>query len=303
MIKIGIVDLDSSHSPDFVKRINHVGIEEEQWVEGAKVVAAYPGCSSVTSQEKFEEYKRVIKECRVKMVDSPEELLGKVDAVMIESIDGTRHFSPAKMFIERGIPTFVDKPFTCSLKEAVNLVKTAKKNNVPLFSASSLRYAPEVVEITEKRVIGEVIAVDVITPCKINEKNPELFNYGIHGVEMLYTFMGAGCEFVQSVSTEYGQVVAAKWKDGRLGMVRCYRKGAGGFGFFVIGDRGNLHKMISEKYIYRELLKQVIKMFEKGISPLDNKVTLEIINFIECAQQSSRNGERIYLGKNISGYL
>jgi len=136
-----------------------------------------------------------------------------------------------------------------------------------------------------------------------NVEGWELFNYGIHGVEMLYTFMSTGCEFVQSVSTEYGQVVAAKWKDGRLGMVRCYRKGAGGFGFFVIGDRDNLHKIISEKYIYRELLKQVIKMFEKGTLPLDNRVTLEIINFIECAQHSSRDGERIYLDKNISGYL
>ncbi len=299
MIKIGIVDLDSSHSPNFVKRVNHIGIEDEQWVEGAKVVAAYPGCSPITEREKFEEYKKVIKDCGVEMVDSPEGLLGKVDAVMIESVDGTRHFSPAKMFIEKGIPAFVDKPFTSSLEEAISLAEMAKKNNVPLFSASSLRYVPEVIEVVEKETVGKIIAVDVITPCRANEKNPGLFNYGIHGVEMLFTFLGSGCEFVQTVGTEYGQVVTAQWRDGRLGMVRAYDKGAGGFGFFVIGDKDNLHKMASEKYIYRELLKKIIKMFETKTPPLNIKITLEIIAFIEAALESLKEGKKIFLEKNI----
>ena len=98
------------------------------------------------------------------MVDSPEELLGKVDAVMMESIDGTRHFEPAKFFIEKGIPTFVDKPFTSSLEEAIALAEMAKKNNVPLFSASSLRYAPEVIEVVEKDTVWKIVSVDIITP-------------------------------------------------------------------------------------------------------------------------------------------
>ena len=41
MIRLGIVDFDTSHVVQFTKRLNHIDIAEEQWVEGAKIVMGY----------------------------------------------------------------------------------------------------------------------------------------------------------------------------------------------------------------------------------------------------------------------
>ncbi len=298
MIRIGIVDADSSHAPEFTRRINHVGIEEEQWVEGARVVAAYPGFSEAVAdaRTKNEQYTQALVEYGVEMVDSPEALLGEVDAVMIESDDGRRHYAPARMFIEQGVPTFVDKPMACALSEAVELAELARERGVPLYSASSLRYAPEVVEVASGEALGAVVGADAISPSKVAvEDVPGLMYYGIHAVETLYTLMGPGCESVQAIDSPYGILVTGRWRDGRLGSVRGFVKGVAGFGFRAVGETGTRQEMVSAQYIYRELLKRVIAMFETGEPPIDIRETLEIIAFIETALRSAETGRREHL--------
>ena len=296
MIRIGIVDLDSSHAPNFTQRINHVDIEEEQWVHGGRVVAACPGYSTAVAdpEEKNQKYTQALKDCGVEIVDSPEALLGKIDAVMIESNDGRRHLGAARPFLEQGIPTFVDKPMACSLADAQAIADLAAKHGSPLCSGSSLRYAPEVVEITERGSLGDVVAADAISPSRTKiDGIPGMFHYGVHGVETLYAFFGGGCEFVQCIETDFGLVVSAKWRDGRLGTVRGYTQGAGGFGFRVVGQKGNVQCMVSERFIYRELLKRVLRTFETGESPVDVREQVEVIAFAEAALHSAREGQRV----------
>lgn len=296
MIRIGIIDLDSSHAPEFTRRINHQAIEQEQWVDGASVVAAYPGYSPavVDAETKNAQYTQDLLECGVEMVDSPEALLAMVDAVIIASDDGRRHYETGRMAIERGLPTFIDKPMTCSLSEAVALVELADANDVPLCSASSLRYAPELVEITDGGAIGEIVGADALTPSPSNcEGVPGMFYYGMHGVEILYTLMGPGCESVYCAETEFGALAAGIWQDGRLGSVRGYVRGAGGFGFRAIGEDDARQQIVGTRFIYRELLKRVIAMFATGERPIDPRETLEIIAFIEAAVESARTGRPV----------
>lgn len=295
MIRIGIVDTDSSHAPEFTQRINHVAIDEEQWVDGARVVAAYPGYSEavVDARRKNEQYTQALIDYGVEMVDSPAALIGKVDAVLIESDDGRRHYAPARMFIEHDVPTFVDKPMTCMLAEAVELAELARERGVPLYSASSLRYSPEVVEVASGASVGRVVGADTISPSKVAvEGVPGLMYYGIHAVEILYTLLGPGCESVQAIDSPLGILVAGRWRDGRLGSVRGFVEGVAGFGFRAVGETGTRQELVSAQYIYRELLKRVIAMFETGEPPIDVRETLEIIAFIETALKSAETGGR-----------
>ncbi|MFW6156613.1 MAG: Gfo/Idh/MocA family protein [Armatimonadota bacterium] len=296
MMRIGIVDADSSHSTEFTKRINHVDIGEEQWVEGARVVAAFPGYSEAVHdwRSKNETYTQALIDYGVEMVDSPEALLPKIDAALVSSDDGRRHYAAAKMLIEAGVPTFVDKPMTCSLTEAVELAERAEERGVPLYSGSSLRYAPDLIEVASGEAIGEIVGADAISPAKVAvEGVTGLMYYGIHGVETLYTLMGPGCEFVQAIESPYGILVAGEWSNGRLGGMRGFVEGSAGFGYRAVGESGTVQQMISAEFIYRELLKRIIAMFETGEPPLDIRETLEIIAFIEAALQSAESGERV----------
>ena len=197
MLRLGIVDCDTSHVYQFARRLNHVDIESEQWVDGARVVAAYSGTSRVTDPARVTEYLSALRSVGVELVIKPEDLFGRVDAVLIESNEGAVHRDRATPFIEAGLPVFIDKPLATTTVDARALVDLATRRGVLLISASSLRFASEVRAVaTDTDEIGPLVGVDVYAPALLHPLNPGLFHYGVHGVEMLYALLGAGCQDV-----------------------------------------------------------------------------------------------------------
>ena len=116
--------------------------------------------------------------------------------------------------------------------------------------------------------IGDVLACDAYSPASLEKSHPDLFWYGIHGVEMLFTVMGTGCETVTRVHSPKMDVVVGKWKDGRIGVFRGtpelrLRPSYGGVGYGTkavkpIGDYGG----------YRPLVVEIVKFFRTGQPPV-----------------------------------
>jgi len=299
MIRLGIVDFDSSHSVEFAKRLNHKLVAEEQWVEGAQVVMGCVLPSAIAEQSRIDGFvKTFTQDLGLPLVERPEEMIGKVDGVLIEAVDGSVHLERARPFLEAGIPCYVDKPFTCSVQEARALIDLAEKKRLPLFSSSSLRYAPEVVSLQQgEQGTCRILGCDAYAPASTHPRNPGLFHYGIHGVEILFALMGPGCETVQAVSNEGVDVVTGLWKDGRVGTMRGIRAGSPGYGCTAFGEKKVVPTTVSTQFIYRELLKKIVQMFQTGKSPLDPRETLEITAFMEAALHSAaQNGEPKPLG-------
>lgn len=296
MIRLGIVDFDTSHVVAFTQRLNHLEASEDQWVDGAKIVVGCPG-TSLMSPERIQGFTEQMESYGVPLVEDPTEMIGQIDGALIESVDGSVHYDRAKPFLEAGIPMFIDKPFACSLEHAKAIAELAEKNNVPVFSASSLRYGVEVQELLEKQdEVGKVVGADAYSPGSVHPRNPGLFNYGIHGLETLYALMGTGCTEVWAVSTEGADVITGAWNDGRIGTLRATREGAHSYGFTAFCEKKVVNTSINAGFIYSELLKQIVKFFETGKSPVDIREMLEIIAFIEATATSVRqNGERTSL--------
>jgi len=298
MIKVGIVDFDTSHVIQFTKRMNHVGIAEDQWVDGAQVVAGCP-CESRHSPDRVPEYTEQMRALGIEIVDRPEDLIGTVDAVCCEANDGTVHLERARPFIEAGIPCYIDKPFEISLDNAKEIIRLAEENKVPVFSSSSLRFCPEVQAVANEGEVGAVLGAAAWSPASEHPVNPGLFNYGIHGVEILYTLMGRGCTKLSCAYTEGAEAVTGLWSDGRIGTLRGTRKGRSGYGFVAWGENGIKQSGISTQYIYRELVREIVKMFETGRPPIDPRVTLEIVAFINAAI-ASREREGAWIELDLS---
>ncbi len=287
MIRIGFVDFDTSHVVEFTKRLNHVNIDKDQWVHGAKVVAGCP-MESRHSPELVPQYTRQMQEMGVEVVDNIEDLMGMIDAVCIEANDGGVHLERARPFIEAGIPCYIDKPFETDLERAKEIMRLARDNGVPTFSSSSLRFAPEVQQAIVDPEVGAILGADVWTQAREHEINPGLFNYGIHGVEILYTLMNGGCQKISCAYRPGGEVVTGIWDDDRIGVLRGTRASSPGFGFMACGEKSIHYSGISIQYIYRELLKQIVKMFETKETPIDPMITLEIVAFIVGAIDSRK---------------
>jgi len=293
MLRLGVVDFDSSHSVEFTKRLNHRLCPEDQWVEGARVVVGCVLPSAITPQETIDRYVATFtQELGLPLVDHPEQMIGKVDGVLIESVDGSVHLERARPFLRARVPLFVDKPFTTTVADAREFAARAREQGVPVFSSSSLRYAPDVVALAGDPALGGVVGADTFSPASLHPRNPGMTHYGIHGIETLYTLMGAGCETVVCIETAGATVITGRWRDGRIGTFRGIRQGSGGYGATVIGERGRRHAAIDTRYIYRELLKQIVAFFRTGQPPVPIEETVEIIAFMEAALESARGGGR-----------
>jgi virulence factor len=288
MIRLGILDFDTSHVVEFTKRINHVDIAEDQWVDGAKVVVGCPGESKL-SPERIPGYRDATKKYGVPLVDDPKDMIGKVDAMLIEAVDGSVHLDRAKPFLEAGLPCFVDKPFACSLADAIAMADLAVKKKVVTWSASALRYAAEVTAYAADVKHGPIFGVMTWGPCSLHDRNPGLFHYGIHAVEILYTLMGPGCVRVSCDHQKDVDVVTGTWKDGRIGTVRGTRTGKGDYGFVGFAEKATQAVPVTTRVIYKELLKKVVEGFTTGKAPVDIAVTLEMVAFIEAANRSGAN--------------
>lgn len=291
MIKLGILDFDTSHCVEFTKRLNHVGKDEEQFVEGAKVVVGCPGESKL-SPERVEGFTKTMKDYGVPLVDKPADMIGKVDGMLIEAVDGTVHYERARPFLESGIPCFIDKPYACSVDDAKKIAELAAKKQLPVFSSSSLRYAPEVADYVADKKRGNVVGCLAYSPASLSplpERNAGLYHYGIHGVEMLYALMGRGCKRVTCTHDKGVDVATGTWADGRVATLRGIRTGAAGYGFVGFAEKGVQAVTVGTKFIYRELLKKIVEMFQTGKSPLDINETIEIVAFIEAANKSAAN--------------
>ncbi len=290
MIRIGLVDFDTSHVEAFTQRLNHIAIAESEWVEGAKVVAGYAGVSEVMP-ERIPGYRAKLLEYGVEIVDSPTALIGKVDAVMVESQQGNKHLAHAKLFLEAGLPVFVDKPFAGSLAEAQEMIELAQRQKLPIMSCSSLRYDPVITAAQAKQnELGKLLSADVWTPAALHEGNPGMLHYGIHGVEMLYTLLGVGCQSVSMAFTEQSEVASGIWKSGHVGTVRGIREGSYGLGLVAHYEKGQAVFQVEGAAFYREMLKAVVKMFQTGEAPIPYNEMREIIAFILTAEDSRKAG-------------
>jgi predicted dehydrogenase len=288
MIRAGIIGLDTSHVVAFTKVLNNPAASGD--LAGVRVVAAYPGGSPdvAASRDRVEGYTRQLRdEFKVEIVDSIAELLGKVDVVLLESVDGRPHLEQARPVLRAHKPVFIDKPVAGSLADAIAIFDLARETGTPCFSSSSLRFSPGVVAIRNDPKVGEIQGCDAYSPCALEEHHPDLFWYGVHGVETLFTIMGTGCRTVSRVQTKETEFVTGVWADGRVGTFRGLR-GKAGYGATVFGTKGIGQ---SGGYGgYEPLVVEICKFFKTGKAPVEPAETLEIFAFMEAADESKRQG-------------
>ena len=289
-IRLGLVDCDTSHVVAFTQRLNHLEVSSDHWVDGAQVVAACPGVS-IAAPERIPGFVEQLRAYDVPLVDQPTDLIGQVDAVLLTSLDGSVHLERALPFLQAGMPLFVDKPFACSVSDAQQLLAAAAEHRVLMWSASSLRYVPELADIRARsEEVGKVVGAATFGPGSQHPRNPGLFHYGVHGVELLYELLGTGCDAVRMVSNEGTDVAIGQWSDGRIGTVRGVRSGTYAFGMTAFGQRQTVATTVATDTNYRELLKLIVAAFQSGQSPLSPAEMLEPVAFQEAALHSAQRG-------------
>lgn len=287
LIKIGIIGLDTSHATAFAKLFNDPKAEGD--LAGFRVVAAYPkGSLDIPSSvNRVPQFTEAAEKMGIEIVPSIAALLEKVDAVLLETNDGRPHLEQALQVFKAGKPVFIDKPLAGSLADCLAIYQAAEDYKVPVFTSSSLRYVRSAQE-ARNGSLGKVIGCDTYSPCSLEKSHPDLFWYGIHGVELLFTVMGPGCTTVTRANTPGTEVVVGIWDGGRIGTFRGIRAGKPGYGGTVFGSEKN--QALGSYEGYRPLVVEIAKFFRTGEPPVSAQESIEIYAFMEAADESKRNG-------------
>ena len=201
MFRVGIIGSENSHAMAFSEIFN---INNKEQYPDIQVVAIY-GEDQAASEA-------VRDKCGAEIM-TPEEMLGKVDAIMVTSRDGALHAGYAKPFIEAGIPAFVDKPLTRDVDEAIALMRLAKEKKVPIVGGSSLKYPEDLQDLKNVIAAGEVRGADLAAPVSMDNPYGGFFFYASHLVEMTMAIFGSQPRKISAYRTADSVTAMVRFDD------------------------------------------------------------------------------------------
>jgi predicted dehydrogenase len=285
-MRIGAIGIDSSHLPEFTRRIKALNDEGKS---ACKVTHLYdPG---EHANAKAPEWLATTKQLGVEQVGSIDELLSTVEGVMVLSVNGNKHLGLALPSLSKGLPTYIDKPLTCKLSEAKELLKVARMSKARCYSASSLRFAPEVTEMN-REALGEIRAIDAFGPGQLHPLMEGLFYYGVHAIEMVDAIWGPGVKRVSAIHLPDRDLLDLDYHDGRYARLRMERKGSYDFGATVHGEKSILQFKVDFTPVYMRLIQGMTRFFEGGPAPVDLRDLVENVAVMEAGNASIKaNGE------------
>lgn len=303
-IRVGILGMDNYQCVAFMQLWHQKEVPEN--LAGLKVVAAYPGEPSPNIEKSAENLAKWVERAKgqnVKIVNSSAELLPLVDAVILMSLDATRHLEEIRPVLVAGKPVYVGRPLAASLVDAVRIFKLAEEHKCPLFSCSQHRFSPSFIEMREHPEVGQVLGCDVYGGYPAEQTQQDPIWGALHGIETLQTIMQSGCESVARTSTADAELLRCVWKDGRVGTWRGISKGHIKYSAVVFGDQGiqpaGLYGYAAPvggitpktRYMgYEGVAIQIASFFKSKQPPVSADETLEVFAMLEAAAQSKQQG-------------
>jgi len=289
MLGIGIVGVDSTHTRAYASLLNSGRAGE------ARAVGLW-GHDRARAEELARELGIPL------VVDQPEELVGKVDAVMICDRFGEVHPLHARPFVEVGCPTYVDKPMADRMDEAEALMRLAQARGTRLMSGSSLRCAPAV-QALRARVpsLGPLRCVVITGPAEGAFPDPRarlLPFYGIHLTELMQAVMGSGVAWARSSGKGRNEVATVAYQDGRMAVLNLLRAWGLGYSVMAIGQEGwDEVRLAAGDYeaAYLGLLQAFLRLARTGEQPWPIQSALEALETILAIDRSGDSGETVYL--------
>lgn len=289
MKRIGIIGTENSHALAFSQLINLPDPETGRLkYENARVVGVY-GPDKESTQ--------IIK--AISNVDfiaeKPEDFFGKVDAIMITSRCGSVHYKYAMPFIEKGIPLFIDKPFTSDYGEAKLLIEEARKRRVLLFGGSGCKCISDV-RFLKNHVKEAVSENRFITACAnfsadIDSIYDGFFYYAPHLTEIALAIFGYDIKSVRAFEKSGSIIVLARYSD--FDVTLNYTKDSDVSSCLLFNKEKNIYREMDLSFMHENELDLFVKMLETGKMESDYEKLIRPVAVIEAILESLKTKSEI----------
>lgn len=286
MYRIGIIGTENSHALAFAKYFNLPNPETGKMNhEDIRVVAIF-GPDQEANQ-------KIVEQTGVEFVaEKVEDMLDRVDAMMITCRRGSEHMKYALPFAQRKIPLFIDKPFTSDPQEADTLMAKLEEYGCPVQGGSACKYLPAVQKIkelvAELREKGEFISAAMSFQVMLNSIYDGIYFYAPHLVEMCLEAFGMDVKAVQTMRTGDSLQVNAQYENDAVSLhfVRSGKPAC-----LVFGTRGNYHFDIDTTGLYAlEAVRFAELVRGSGASMCSEKLT-KPVHMIAVIKESMETGK------------
>lgn len=246
-------------------------------IEGAKVTCVW------TQEPEISE--RIASASLIEnVVDNPDDMIGRVDAVLLARDDPENHVAMAKPFLDRGVPVFIDKPLAINWADLDYFTKQHSKGNF-LMSCSAMRYSAGIQSNREKLdSLGEIELAVVVG-------KKDWRKYAIHYLEGLFSLLSDPKALsVKHISKTGRDIATIEFENGIVATVHVFMDIAGAGELNLYGRKGTLQVDHGGTYpAFRNSLVETIRSFQQGKPRLDFEKTRNLISVLIAGQESLDN--------------
>jgi len=289
MYKIGVIGTENSHALAFAKIINQPDpISGERLFPNAKIIGAY-GPDKDTAQA-------IVDQGGAEFVaNSPDDFFGKVDAMMITNRKGSLHAGYALPFIEKGLPIFIDKPFTSDVKEAEKLVEAAKKSGSIICGGSGCKLAYDVLTLKHNVRQGRdsIISASINFAADTESEYDGFFFYSPHLTEMALEIFGPDVKSVFTLEKAGSRI--SIWRYETFDVTLHYTKGGPVSSATIYTTAGNITRNIDISMIYNLEVEQFLKMLETKKMPYNYTNLVTPIRIIAAVEESAKTSKEVFI--------
>ena len=274
-IRIGIIGAENSHTIGYGRMFN---IENK-----------FPGVEVLYVWGETEEFARnaMDKGGIPNMVKDPKEMLGKIDALIVDHRHAKYHLEAATPFVKAGIPAFIDKPFCYRVSEGKKFLQMARDLGTPVSSFSSIAQSDSTFDI--KKQVESMERINQVVrygPVDIESKYGGIFFYGVHIVQPLLNIFGEDIEKVQITKNGKNACASLSYRNGMLATL-IFSNLHYGWETFVETEDGivELKSRVEETDPARNYT-DMVEMFRTGKEPRSHQSIINCVAVLEALEKS-----------------
>ena len=233
------------------------------------------------------------------VVKSPKDMLDKIDCLIVDHRHPKYHLKAAIPFVEKGIPTFIDKPFCYRASEGKQFFKIARKHKTPITCFSILpRQNSYRSFMQQMSKLGEIDSGGTYGPCDLKSKYGGIFFYGIHQVELALMTFGYDVVSVLVTKNTPNATGQLMYRSGKIITMNFVKDPNTQFGIMALGKNGFCSKILKfDANPFLDGIKCFTQMFKTGLEPMEYDKILKPIQVLEALEQSLKSNQREKVAK------
>ena len=280
MYKVAILGCENTHANSFLRQIYKKGRHPD-----IGVIGIYSDDADAA--------RKLHEEFGVPVMGSYDELVGKVDGIMVTARHGDNHYKYAKPYLSSGIPMFIDKPVTISGEEAVAFMRDAQKNGVRICGSSVGKFLNGVVALSEKIKSGEIGVIhggNLCAPIEIDSPYGGFYFYTPHLVQMMVTLFGGDVLEVSAVRQGRDIGIVANYRD--YPITGSYISAGGHFAATVYAENGIFTEPCElHSYAFERQLDDMHDLLAGGAMKESYDDFIRPVFILEALERSMRSGK------------